>query len=61
VYFALAAIYYVLVALVIIDVVRQPAKALSGLGKTVWILAFLLVPVIPWLVYGFWRIKQSRL
>jgi hypothetical protein len=61
VYFAFAAIYYVLVVAVIVDIVRQPPNALSGGGKAVWILAFLLVPVIPWLVYGFWRIKRSRL
>ena len=60
-YFAFFAIYYVLVAFVIIDVVRQPASALSSLGKAVWIVAFLVVPVLPWLVYGFWRIKRSRL
>ena len=60
-YFAFAAIYYVLVAFVIVDVVRQPASALSGFGKAVWIVAFLVVPVLPWLAYGFWRIKRSRL
>jgi hypothetical protein len=61
VYFALVAIYYVLVAAVIVDIVRQPSTALSGAGKAVWIVAFLVVPVLPWLVYGFWRIKRSRL
>jgi hypothetical protein len=61
VYFAFAAIYYVLVAAVIVDVVRQPSTALSGAGKALWIVAFLVVPVLPWLVYGFWRIKRSRL
>jgi hypothetical protein len=61
VYFAFAAIYYVLVAVVIVDVVRQPSTALSGGGKALWIVAFLVVPVLPWLVYGFWRIKRSRL
>ena len=60
-YFAFAAIYYVLVAVVIVDVVRQPSTALSGAGKALWIVAFLVVPVLPWLAYGFWRIKQSRL
>jgi hypothetical protein len=60
-YFAFAAIYYVLVLAVIVDVVRQPSTALSGVGKALWIVAFLLVPVLPWLVYGFWRIKRSRL
>jgi hypothetical protein len=61
VYFAFAAVYYVLVLAVIVDVLRQPASALSGGGKAVWIVAFLVIPVIPWLVYGFWRIKRSRL
>jgi hypothetical protein len=61
VYFAFAAIYYVLVAVVIVDVVRQPSTALSGAGKALWIVAFLVVPVLPWLAYGFWRIKRSRL
>jgi hypothetical protein len=60
-YFAFAAIYYVLVAFVIVDIVRQPASALSSAGKALWIVAFLVVPILPWLVYGFWRIKQSRL
>ena len=60
-YFALAAIYYVLVLAVIVDVLRQPSSALSGFGKAVWIVAFVAIPVIPWLVYGFWRIKRSRL
>ncbi len=60
-YFAFAAIYYVLVLAVIVDVLRQPATALSGVGKAVWIVAFLVIPVIPWLAYGFWRIKRSRL
>jgi hypothetical protein len=57
----LFAIYVVLVALVILDVLRQPASALSGLGKALWIAAFLLVPILPWIVYGFWRIQRSRL
>jgi hypothetical protein len=57
----LFAIYVVLVVLVIIDVLRQPATALSGLGKALWVVAFLLVPILPWIVYGFWRIQRSRL
>jgi hypothetical protein len=61
VYFAIVAIYYVLVLAVIVDVLRQPSSALSGVGKAVWVVAFLVVPVLPWLVYGFWRIKSSRL
>jgi hypothetical protein len=61
VYFALVAIYYVLVVAVIVDIVRQPPSALSAGGKAIWIIGFVLVPVLPWLVYGFWRIKRSRL
>jgi hypothetical protein len=55
------AIYVALTALVIVDVLRQPASALSGLGKALWVAAFLLVPILPWIVYGFWRIQRSRL
>ena len=55
------AIYVVLTALVIVDVLRQPASALTGLGKALWVAAFLLVPILPWIVYGFWRIQRSRL
>ena len=60
-YFAFAVIYVVLVAVFVIDVLRQPATALSGAGKALWILAVLLVPVIAWIGYGFWRIRRSRL
>ncbi len=60
-YWGFLAIYVVLSALFIIDVVRQPATALSGAGKALWIAALLLVPIFAWIVYGFWRIKQSRL
>jgi Phospholipase_D-nuclease N-terminal len=60
-YFAFAVIYIVLVVIFVMDVVRQPATALSGVGKALWILAVLLVPVFAWIVYGFWRIKRSRL
>ena len=60
-YFAFAAIYYVLVLAVVVDVLRQPSSALSRVGKAAWIVAFLVIPVIPWLAYGFWRIKRSRL
>ena len=60
-YWGLLAIYAVLSALFIIDVLRQPATALSGAGKAFWIAALLLVPLFAWIVYGFWRIKQSRL
>ncbi len=60
-YFAFFALYAVLSAVFIIDVLRQPASALSGLGKGLWIAALLLVPVFAWIVYGFWRIQRSRL
>ena len=60
-YFAFAAIYVVLCAVFIIDVLRQPASALSGVGKALWILALLFVPIFAWIVYGFWRIQRSRL
>jgi hypothetical protein len=60
-YFAAIAIYYALVLAVIVDILRQPASAVSGLGKTLWIVAFLVIPILPWLAYGFWRIQRSRL
>jgi Phospholipase_D-nuclease N-terminal len=60
-YFAFAAIYVVLSVAFIVDVLRQPSTALSGAGKAVWIVALLVVPIFAWLVYGFWRIKSSRL
>jgi hypothetical protein len=60
-YFAFAVIYIVLVAIFVVDVLRQPASALSGVGKAIWIVAVLVVPVLAWIVYGFWRIRRSRL
>ncbi len=60
-YLGFLAIYVVLSALFIIDVLRQPASALSGVGKTLWVLALVFVPVLAWIVYGFWRIQRSRL
>jgi hypothetical protein len=60
VYFAFAVIYIVLCIVFIADVLRQPASALSGAGKALWILALLLVPVFAWVVYGIWRMRQSR-
>jgi Phospholipase_D-nuclease N-terminal len=58
VYFALAIIYIALEIFFIADVIRN--KALSGAGKALWILALLVVPVLSWIVYGFWRMRQSR-
>ena len=60
-YFAFAAIYVVLEIFFIVDVLRQPSSALSTAGKALWIVALLVVPIFAWIVYGFWRIKQSRL
>ena len=59
-YFGFLVIYLALSVLFIADVVRQPATALSGGGKALWIVALLLVPVFAWVVYGIWRMRQSR-
>ena len=59
-YFAFAAIYVVLCVVFIGDVLRQPSTALSGAGKALWIVALLVVPVFAWIVYGIWRMRQSR-
>jgi heme/copper-type cytochrome/quinol oxidase subunit 2 len=53
-------IYAALSVVFIADVLRQPATALSGMGKAVWILALIFVPVFAWVVYGIWRMRQSR-
>jgi hypothetical protein len=60
VYFAFGLIYIALSIAFIADVLRQPPTALSGAGKALWILALLLVPVFAWVVYGIWRMRQSR-
>ncbi len=54
------AIYVLLVLFFIVDVLRQPASALSGVGKAIWIVAVVVAPVLSWIVYGFWRMRQSR-
>ena len=59
-YWTFAIIYLALSVAFIADVLRQPATALSGVGKALWILALLLVPVFAWVVYGTWRLRQSR-
>ena len=59
-YFAFLVIYVALSIVFIADVLRQPASALSGAGKALWILALLVVPVFAWVVYGIWRMRQSR-
>ena len=48
--FGFLALYLVLSVFFIADVVRQPASALSGAGKVLWIIALLVVPVFAWLV-----------
>jgi hypothetical protein len=60
VYWGGLAIYVVLSVVFIADVVRQPATALSGAGKALWIAALLLAPILAWVVYGIWRIRQGR-
>jgi len=60
VYWTFAIIYLALSVAFIADVLRQPATALSGVGKALWILALLVVPVLAWIVYGTWRLRQSR-
>ena len=58
--FGFLVIYVALSIVFIADVLRQPASALSGVGKGLWIAALLLVPVFAWIVYGIWRMRQSR-
>jgi len=60
VYFLFVAVYVVLSFVFIVDVLRRPASELSTAGKVLWILALLLVPVFAWIVYGFWRMRQTR-
>ena len=57
-YWTLGIIYIVLSIAFIADVLRN--NALSVGGKVLWIAALLLVPVFAWLVYGIWRMRQSR-
>ena len=59
-YLGFLIIYIALSIAFIADVLRQPSTALSGAGKALWILALLLVPVFAWVVYGIWRMRQSR-
>jgi hypothetical protein len=58
VYWTLGIIYLVLSIAFIADVLRNPA--LSSGGKALWVIALVLVPVLSWLVYGTWRLRQSR-
>jgi hypothetical protein len=57
-YWTLGIIYVVLAVVFVADVVRN--RHLSTGGKALWILALLLVPVFAWIVYGTWRLRQSR-
>ena len=57
-YWTLGIIYVVLSVAFIADVLRNPG--LTGGGKALWILALLVVPVFAWVVYGIWRMRQSR-
>ena len=59
-YWTLGIIYVALSIAFIADVLRQPATALSGVGKALWILALLVVPVFAWVIYGTWRMRQGR-
>lgn len=58
--FFFIAIYVLLCFFFVVDVLRQPSSALSGTGKALWILAVIVAPVLSWIVYGFWRMRQSR-
>ena len=57
-YYGALAIYVVLSIAFIADVVRN--RELSPGAKGLWILALLVLPVFAWLVYGIWRVRQSR-
>lgn len=57
-YWTLGIIYVVLSIAFMADVLRNPG--LTPGGKGLWILALLLVPVLAWVVYGIWRMRQSR-
>ena len=59
-YFGFGILYIALSVFFIADVLRHPASALSGVGKALWIVALLVVPVFAWLIYGTWRLRQSR-
>ena len=57
-YFTLGIIYVVLTIAFIADVLRNSGSDRGG--KALWIVALILVPVFAWLVYGIWRLRQSR-
>ena len=54
------AIYVVLTVVFVVDVLRQPESELTVAGKVLWILALVLVPLLAWIVYGIWRLRQQR-
>lgn len=58
--FFFIAMYVLLYFFFVVDVLRQPASALSATAKALWIVALFLFPVLSWIGYGFWRIRQSR-
>jgi hypothetical protein len=57
-YWGLGIIYVVLTIAFVADVLRN--AALTTGGKVLWIVALVFVPVLSWLVYGTWRLRQSR-
>ena len=57
-YWTLGIVYVVLTIAFIADVVRNPA--LTAAGKVLWVIALVLAPVFAWLVYGIWRLRESR-
>ena len=57
-YFFLIAMYVLVVFFFVVDVLRQ--RALSGAAKALAIVAFLIFPIVSLIVYGFWRMRQSR-
>jgi Phospholipase_D-nuclease N-terminal len=59
-YVGFGILYIALSVFFIADVLRQPPTALSGAGKAIWIVALLVVPVFAWIIYGSWRMRQSR-
>jgi hypothetical protein len=59
-YFGFGILYLALSVFFIADVLRQPPTALSGAGKALWIVALLVVPIFAWIIYGTWRMRQSR-
>lgn len=57
-WFLLISMYVLLCFFFVVDVLRQ--RSLSGAGKALWIIALFVAPVLSWIVYGFWRMRQDR-